>query len=112
MGNEEHGSPPCKASPYRAPTFAELDSTNMKTPHQHKRSVRINCPTGIPADCTIVFEDGEQLTNVLRAVIAIESTNDQGRTFFAQIFITRFNNEIGKVVYEVADCFIGEMPVT
>lgn len=96
---------------YREPTVAELNSTDPKTPHRHVRPVRISCPNGVVINSKVRFEGGEELQNILRAVIALEPPNPKTkRSGTALIYITRFNNEIGKVVFEVADCLVGEDP--
>lgn len=99
------------AAQYREPTIAELNSTDPKTPHRHVRPVRVTCPTGRVLDAKVRFEGGEDLKNVLRAVVALEPPDREGKGGTALIFLTRFNNEIGKVVYEVADCLLGEAPI-
>lgn len=98
-------STPC-AETYREPTLAELNATDPKTPHQHVRAIVVSCPNGKVEDAKMVFEDGGEITNILRAVIAMEAPN-KGKGGTCLIYLTRFNNEIGKVVYEVADCFVG-----
>lgn len=95
---------------FREPTLAELNSTNPKTPHRHVGRVRITCPTGRVLDSVPRFENGEEMRNVLRAVISLEPPDRDGRGGIAQVYLMRFNNEIGKVVYEVADCLIGDDP--
>ncbi len=93
---------------YREATIAELNSTDPRTPRRLDKSVVVTCKTGVVVEGEIVFADGGQLTNVLRAVIALNpGPKNEGR---AMIMITRFNNEIGKIVYEVAECTLGEFP--
>ncbi len=98
---------PCSSKSYREPTLAELNSTDPKTPHRHERAVTVSCPNGVVLDSKLTFEDGEEITNILRAVISMEVPDKHGVGGHSLIYITRFNNEIGKIVYEVADCFIG-----
>ena len=101
---------PDNAAPlgYREATIAELNSTDPRTPRRLDKSVVVTCKTGVVVQAEIVFADGEQMTNVLRAVIALDpGPNKDGP---AMVMITRFNNEIGKIVYEVAKCTLGEFP--
>ncbi len=97
---------------YREPTEAELLSTNPATPAKLGRRVRVSCPDGVVIRAEIKFEDGEALRNVLRAVIALESpvlgqAADGSPEGTATVYITRFNNEIGKVVYWSAEALVG-----
>lgn len=85
----------------REPTPEELRSTNLHTPRQLDKRVRITAPDGSPVSATVKFEDGEDLLNVLRVVIVIEVKE------LAKVFITRYHPEIGKVVYEETECLVG-----
>ncbi len=91
--------------PYRAPNTEELRSMGSNTPRRLDRVVRVDCPTGEVIKAKIAFEDGEDLRNVLRALISMEPQGD------CLIYLTRFNNEIGKVVFEVANCVLGSSRV-
>lgn len=95
---------PARTHEFREPTLAERRAMNPKTPHRHERRVRVSCPNGVVVGSVIEFEDGEELRNVLRAVIALEPQPPPG---LARVFITRFNNEIGQVVYEEALALVG-----
>lgn len=77
---------------------------NMATPHQHDRRVRLKSSQGLVLKSTIEFEDGTEIMNVLRAVILLDPQAPGG---LARVFITRFNNEIGKVVFEEALALVG-----
>ncbi|MEE8551534.1 MAG: hypothetical protein V3T08_09815 [Gemmatimonadota bacterium] len=96
------------ANPYREPTIAELNSTDPKTPRRESRVATVTCPNGVVLEAQIKFNDGEQVTNLMRAVIAMEPPNPKtGQGGKCLVMMTRFHNEIGKVVYEVAECCLG-----
>lgn len=93
---------------YREPTLAERSSTDPSKPYQHGRGVTVCCPNGVAQDGKITFHDGEEVTNLLRAVISMEPRDGDGNPKDCSVYMMRFNNEIGKIVYEVASCFVGE----
>ena len=112
-GPSEEAAPPT----YRAPTAEELEWTHPATPRKFEKRIWIGCPTGVVVDSTIVFEDGEQLTNVVRAVISLESPTVARRSHgqglsksdgLAYVFVTQFHNEIGRMVYGTAQALVGE----
>jgi hypothetical protein len=105
-----------ETSTYREPTEEELRSTNPSTPTKLDRRIVVSCPTGVVLEGKIVFEDGEPLMNVLRAVIALEAPVTRGPDGtesggIAKIFVTTFNNEIGKVVYWTAEALLKPIPM-
>jgi hypothetical protein len=99
-------------TPYREMTEDEIAWTDPKTPRQYKRRVRISCVDGIVANGNIYFEDGEELTNVVRIVIVMATTTVPGSKGFATVMITQFHNEIGEFVYTAARALVGEPPET
>ncbi len=114
----EHILPPSRhnngGEAYRRPTPEEEAGLNPQTPRRLDRRVRISCPSGVVIASRILFENGAPLTNVMRAVISLESpTCRNGRdgefaNGLAQVYITRFHNEIGRVEYLIAECLVGE----
>jgi hypothetical protein len=99
--------------PYRGMTPEEDAWTNAHTPRIYDRRIRVASPGGMVVDTKIAFEDGEDLTNVLRAVVSFESPNakgPKGQTPDGKIyiFVSRFENEIGKVVYGIAEALVGD----
>jgi len=96
------------ATEYRAPTIAELNSMDPTTPRRDPRMATVTCPSGRVVEALITYDDGEEVTNLLRAVIALEPPNPKtGQGGECLVMMTRFHNEIGKVVYEVAKCRLG-----
>lgn len=94
------------ATEYRKPTIAELNSTDPKTPRKDPRIATVSCPSGRVTETLITYDDGEPVTNLMRAVIALEPPRT-GKGGECLVMMTRFHNEIGMVVYEVARCRIG-----
>lgn len=91
---------------FRAPTEEELGWMNPKTPRVFERRILVACPTGIAVDTSIYWEDGEMLSNVARAVIAIVSPTPTLPGGQVSIYMTQFDDNIGKWVYGTADVLI------
>ena len=90
----------------------ELPWTNPKTPRKLDQRVRLICADGNVETAEITFEDGTPLTNVLRAVVSLESpacrgTEGQAPDGKAYLFISQFHSETGRVVYSVAEALVG-----
>lgn len=98
-------------SPYREPTIVELKSTDPKTPQEHDRLVILACPGGVVLETRMCFDDGEEVTNLLRAVITLDVPSEKrGCDGKMKIHIARFNNEIGRTVFWTANCIFGALP--
>ena len=111
QGGMVPGPAPLKIG-YRDMTSDEESWTNPKTPRKYDRRIRITCTDGLIENAKIAFEDGEDLTNVLRAVASFESPNARGPNGEtpdgkAYVFVSRFENEIGRVVYGIAEALTG-----
>ncbi len=97
---------------YRIPTPEELQRLDPRTPGELDRRVFIDCPTGKVEDAKITYEDGEPLINVMRTIISLESVcirtpDGKFAPGIARVYIQRFNNEIGRVEFLVADVLVG-----
>ena len=99
---------PSEAPPtYRDATPEEDGWSNPQTPRKFDQRVRLVCKDGVVETAEIVFEDGTPLTNVLRAVVSLESPRVRGANGRAEVFVTQFNNEIGRIVFGVAEALVG-----
>ena len=92
---------------YRDTTPEEDGWSNPQTPRKFDQRVRLVCKDGVVETAEIVFEDGTPLKNVLRAVISLESPRVRGANGRAEVFVTQFNNEIGRIVFGVAEALVG-----
>jgi hypothetical protein len=97
--------------PYRGMTPEEDSWTNPQTPRKID-VVRIACTDGVVENATVEFEDGTPLRNVIRVVISLESPlarGPKGETPDGNVyaFISQFHNEIGRVIYSVAEAVVG-----
>ena len=86
--------------------------TSPQTPRRYEQRIRIWSDDGLVENAKIQFEDGVDLTNVLRAVVSFESPNAKGPNGETPdgkiyVFVSRFENEIGKVVYGIAKALVG-----
>ena len=95
---------------YREANPEELRSLDPKTPRVLDGTITISCPNGKVMDTKMVFENGSEVMNCMRALISLEppmmAANGKGNGD-CLVYLTRFNNEIGKVVHEVANCVLG-----
>ena len=92
---------------YRDATPEEDGWSNPQTPRKFDQRVRLVCKDGVVDTAEITFEDGTSLTNVLRAVISLESPIVRSANGRAEVFVTQFNNEIGRIIFGVAEALVG-----
>ena len=92
---------------YRGATPEEAGWSNPQTPREFDQRVRLVCKDGLVETAEITFEDGTPLKNVLRAVVSLESPLVRGANGRAEVFVTQFNNEIGRIVFGVAEALVG-----
>lgn len=109
-------SDPCdETNKYRTElTPVELASLDANNPCRLLERVRVELPESGNVDearVKVLYPDGrvEDMRNVLRAVISLESSacpqrGPHSKPGTAMAMITLFNNEIGKLQFIVAEC--------